>query len=638
MDVMARILALLVLVIVLALPASAAQKRMALVIASDKYKMLRPLANAVNDGEAVVKALEAIGFEVIFEPNRDLRRLRRALDDFRLDAAGADVALVYYAGHGVEIGGDNRLLPVDADAASLQTLKDSSLALEEAQAALAGVSKVNLIILDACRNDVFGTAAGEDRAAISLSGDITESVRPGLGRLGRAENTLFAFSAAPGETASDGTDGHSPFATAFVKYFGTEGVEVRSALTLVQREVYDRSRGAQLPYVESGLPQLFFAGETRDALPERERLLLAMADLTDDLRTEVEAIAAEKNVPLATLFGALISNNLGRLSREERGAKLADAANAFVRLREDMGRLSSSDPQVTALRHEAEKQLELGAFDAARAKYDAAATIDSVSRKSLKANFIERTLSEAGTKYLSGKASEAELKHQLAIADFTAAAALFDEVDRENLAAKDWSQQLLVLWDLGDIHVTIGNLAAARQAFERQRVLAERLAKADAGNAQWQRDLSVSFNNVGNVQKDQGDLSGALASFRQSLAIGERLAKADAGNAQWQRDLSVSYDNVGKVQKDHGDLSGALASFRQSLAIAERLAKADAGNAFWQRDLIVSYVKLSEADTDAAAHLRKALAVAEAMKARGILAPVDEWILDELARRLQAAE
>ncbi|MEL4383171.1 tetratricopeptide repeat protein, partial [Shewanella algae] len=79
--------------------------------------------------------------------------------------------------------------------------------------------------------------------------------------------------------------------------------------------------------------------------------------------------------------------------------------------------------------------------------------------------------------------------------------------------------------------------------------IAERLAKTDPGNADWQRDLSVTYNRVGDVQQAQGDLSAALTSYQASLAIAERLAKADAGNAGWQRDLSVTYNRVGDVQQ-----------------------------------------------------------------------------------------
>jgi tetratricopeptide (TPR) repeat protein len=98
---------------------------------------------------------------------------------------------------------------------------------------------------------------------------------------------------------------------------------------------------------------------------------------------------------------------------------------------------------------------------------------------------------------------------------------------------------------------------------------------------------------VGDVQVEQADLPAALKSYQDALAIADRLAKADPGNAGWQRDLSVSQDKVGDVQVAQGDLPAALKSYQDGLAIRDRLAKADPGNAGWQRDLFVSDINPS---------------------------------------------
>ena len=182
-----------------------------------------------------------------------------------------------------------------------------------------------------------------------------------------------------------------------------------------------------------------------------------------------------------------------------------------------------------------------------------------------------------------------------------------------------------------------GQSAGGAESLPRQPRHRDRLAKADPGNAGWQRDLSVSYDKIGDVLVAQGNLPEALKSFRDSLAITDRLAKADPGNAGWQRDLSVSYEQdrrraggagrsaggaeilprrprhrrpagqgrprqrrlaarsvgvyekIGDVLVAQGNLPEALKAFRDSLAISERLAKADPGNAGWQRDLSVSH-------------------------------------------------
>ena len=184
---------------------------------------------------------------------------------------------------------------------------------------------------------------------------------------------------------------------------------------------------------------------------------------------------------------------------------------------------------------------------------------------------------------------------------------------------------------LGDVQVAQDNLAGALESYRASLAIRERLARADAGNAGRQRDLSVSYDRIGDVQRAQGNPAAALVSYRASLAVAERLAR-DAGNAGWQHDLSVSHNKIGDVQGAQGNLAGALESYRSSLAIRERLARADAGNAGWQRDLIVSYVKLSEVTGDKA-YAVKALDVVLAMQWRGILTPRDAWMIEELKRR-----
>jgi tetratricopeptide (TPR) repeat protein len=147
---------------------------------------------------------------------------------------------------------------------------------------------------------------------------------------------------------------------------------------------------------------------------------------------------------------------------------------------------------------------------------------------------------------------------------------------------------------IGDVLVAQGNLPEALKSFRDGHDIFDRLAKADAGNAGWQRDLSVSDTKIGDVLAAQGNLPEALKSFRDGLAIADRLAKADPGNAGWQRDLSVSDNKIGDMLVDQGNLPEALKSFRDALAIRDRLAKADPGNAGWQRDLSASYVKIGD--------------------------------------------
>lgn len=585
---------LFALLLMLATTATAvAERRVALVIADDDYRLVRKLSNPVNDGEAMEAALKKLGFEVVLETNRDLRRTRRALDDFREDAKGADVALVYFSGHGVEISGDNRLLPVDADASSLDQLEKTSLPLEEVRDAVAATAKVGLIVLDACRSDPFTGGGGEGRGATSLVKDLVDKIKPGLGRVGKAENILFAFSAAPGETAADGTGANSPFTAALAKYLGTEGLEIRSVLTLVQQEVYDLSRGKQLPYVENGLPQLFFASTTKEQLPERERLLLAMADVTPEMRGEVERIASDADMPLAPLYGALISADTSHLSGESLDAKLREAADAFVKVRGEMRTLAADDPQVAELRSQAETQLSLGAFDGARAILAKAADIDNASRNTLKEKFVSRTLSEAATRFLSGGAARANLDYATAIRDYETVLSLYGEAGQTSLTLEQADRQSRTLEELGILYTTVGNVDAAGRAFSVLLANLEQRSRQES-DPSIKRDLAIGHIKLANIRMAQGDLPVSLENYEAARAMLQGLTQQAPDKKDWLGDLAMANDKIGNVLATQGDLGAAARAYQASLAIKQELSAAEPDSAPLLRELTITYDEIGD--------------------------------------------
>ncbi|TJV44483.1 MAG: peptidase C14 [Mesorhizobium sp.] len=585
---------LFALLLMLATTATAvAERRVALVMADDDYRLVRPLANPVHDGEAMEAALKKLGFEVVLETNRDLRRMRRALDDFREDAKGADVALVYFSGHGVEISGDNRLLPVDADASSLDALDKTSLPLEEVRDAVSATAKVGLIVLDACRSDPFSGNGGEGRGATAMAKDVADKVKPGLGRIGRAENILFAFSAAPGETAADGTGQNSPFTTALTKYLGTDGLEIRSVLTLVQQEVYDLSRGKQLPYVESGLPKLFFAATAREQLPERERLLLAMADVTPEMRGQVEQIASDADMPLAPLYGALISADTSHLSADSLNARLREAADAFVKVRAEMKTLAADDPRVTELRRQAEEQLALGAFDAAQAKLAEAVAVDEMSRKALKANFVDRTLSQAATLFLSAGAARADLSYAAAIKGYETVLSLYGEAGQTALNLEQADRQSRTLEELGQLYTTVGNVEAAGRAFTALLTNLEQRSRQEA-DPSVKRDLAISHIKLANIKMAQGDLPTSLENYEAARGMLQALTASMPDKKDWLGDLAMANDKIGNVLATQGDVGAAAQAYRESLSIKQKLADTEPDSAYRLRDLTISYDEIGD--------------------------------------------
>ena len=162
-------------------------------------------------------------------------------------------------------------------------------------------------------------------------------------------------------------------------------------------------------------------------------------------------------------------------------------------------------------------------------------------------------------------------------------------------ASTEWQRDLSVIRNkLGDLAVAAGDLAAARAAYQAGLDIMVQLAAADPANSGWQRDLSISHNKLGDLAVAAGDLAAARAAYQAALDIAARLAAADPANTEWQRDLSVSHEKLGDVAVAAGDLAAARAAHQASLDIAARLAAADPANTEWQRDLSVSHEKLGD--------------------------------------------
>jgi tetratricopeptide (TPR) repeat protein len=213
---------------------------------------------------------------------------------------------------------------------------------------------------------------------------------------------------------------------------------------------------------------------------------------------------------------------------------------------------------------------------------------------------------------------------------------------RKSLATRDqantqWQRDLSISHEkIGDVLCAPGltdEHGDALAAYREAQTIREALAAHDPANTLWQRDLSVIQVKIGDVLCTRDDGPGALAVYHESLAIRKALAARDPTNTQWQHDLSVSYDRIGDLLHTRGEGSDALSAYRKALAIAEALATRDPTNAEWQRDLIVIHIKLANAG-EGREHYAQALHIAEAMQAKGILAPVDAWMIDDLKQRL----
>ncbi len=230
-------------------------RRLALVIGNGAYAQAGKLGNPVNDARLIAKNLRSLGFEVMEGFDLDRRRLRQLGDDFLRSAATARLALVYYAGHGLQIDGRNYLVPVDAD---LAAASDPLNELVEVDTMLTGLDdqiRTNIVVLDACRDNPLvqqaGSAPGVARSLRLRSGLAAPSSLGKGATLGAG--TLLAFATAPGDVALDGAGENSPFSAALARHISTPGLEIQQMLTRVRAEVVAATGNKQVPWSNSSL-------------------------------------------------------------------------------------------------------------------------------------------------------------------------------------------------------------------------------------------------------------------------------------------------------------------------------------------------------------------------------------------------
>jgi hypothetical protein len=248
-----------------ALPASAAQgqakgigKRIALVVGNSDYRTAPALPNPVSDAAATKLALEQAGFEVVHVADADLPAMRSGLDTFarKVEQAGAGAAaVVFYAGHAVQVAGVNYLLPVDIRPEKTTDMATAALSLSDILKRLdATGASTKIVILDACRDNPFAAAGRARGLAMTLvDGATGRDDEAGLARIESKGGTLVAFSTSPGATAADGAGEHSPFAAAFLKFVREPGLPVEQLFRRVRLAVHEATGGEQTPWETSSL-------------------------------------------------------------------------------------------------------------------------------------------------------------------------------------------------------------------------------------------------------------------------------------------------------------------------------------------------------------------------------------------------
>lgn len=226
-----------------------APRRVALVIGNSNYEAAGRLANPANDAADIAAKLREVGFEVIEGHDLGKRALERKIGEFADALTGAGVGMFFYAGHGIQVGGRNYVLPVDAQLDVPVKLTLEAVPIDEILDIMEQQTAVSLVFLDACRNNPFGQGGkAADRAARPLQG---------LAQFDSTRGSFIAFSTAPGAVALDGTGRNSPFAAALVSHIATPGQSINDLMIAVRRDVVAATRGQQRPWEQGSLIERF---------------------------------------------------------------------------------------------------------------------------------------------------------------------------------------------------------------------------------------------------------------------------------------------------------------------------------------------------------------------------------------------
>ena len=258
-----------------------AGKRVALVIGNSDYQHVAKLPNPAADAAAIAELLRKAGFDHV-EQRSDLgvRAFRSAMREFAYLARGADMAVVFYAGHGIEVGGNNYLIPTDARLKTDLDIDDEIMPLDRVLRSLEA-ARTRLVILDACRDNPFLASM----ARLSSS----RSIGRGLARIDPAtSDMLIAFAAKAGSIAADGTGGNSPFTSALVKHVAEPGLDIRLALGKVRDDVLLTTHGRQEPFVYGSLGGATVAIAPGKPAPESKPVVAAPTDPAAAMRNDYE--------------------------------------------------------------------------------------------------------------------------------------------------------------------------------------------------------------------------------------------------------------------------------------------------------------------------------------------------------------
>ncbi len=577
--ILGRALVALLTCIALSFPAaSLAQEKtlkgVALVIGQTNYTALPALPNPTNDARLISGLLGDLGFEVSTVLDADSARLERTLRRFAEDAEGADVALLYFAGHGVEAGGENFLVPIDATPDAPMGLAAISPILAQLQASV----PVTILLLDACRTNPFPKGAmiaaeGGTPAPVSVAGlGALRGVVPFRSTGSAAASTeslgaVIGFAAEPGKAALDGQAGaSSPYAAALAKHLPASGFAFGDVMTMVTEEVYLATGAQQLPWTNASLRrQLFFGlapedktGDEALIRGERRKLLLTIAATPRETRNLVEQVAVNNGVPMDALYGMLEVLGVNTSSGVDIAGQLEAGARRLRSIMDERDVQIRQDPEIIRLASLADRAEREGAV---------ALALEFRARASGRATEIDKVIDEAEANVKARRLELAETfrSHAQTAAlnfDFGIAAAKYREA---SLQAERWDEEAAffyrifeadALTDLGKERGDNAALSQAVRVYEEAKTMPG-VRTTTGGPAGVLINQGIALMALAERENGTRWLEAAIAAYESALRVYSRRRNPDLW-ATVTLNLGNSYDLM-------GERGGGMPYFKKAL-------------------------------------------------------------------------
>jgi uncharacterized caspase-like protein len=341
-----------------------AQRRLALVVGNSAYKHASALANPKNDAADLAALLRRLDFEVVEGHDLDKASMDRTIRNFAEKLAGSQLALFFYAGHGLQVSGQNYLVPIDAQLSSGAALDFETVRLDLIQRTMERETATNIVIVDACRDNPLA------RNLARALGTRSISIGKGLAAMESGDGTLISFSTQPGNVALDGTGRNSPFARALLKHLPTPGDDLPTILINVRNDVMAATQRRQVPWEHSALTSRVYFTPPKPAGP------------TVDLQIELSFWASVKDSQSPAVLqtyidrypkGEFVALARALIEHYERQAKAAEAERAEAEKRQEEARRAAELKRLEDERRAKEEALAIERRRAAQQKDSAAA-------------------------------------------------------------------------------------------------------------------------------------------------------------------------------------------------------------------------------------------------------------------------